>query len=68
MNLLHLRENYIVRTSLVVQWIRLHVLSEGDMGSTPGRELRSHVQQVLRIQTAAREAHTSMKRQHSQNK
>ena len=37
MNLLHLRENYIVRTSLVVQWIRLHVLSEGDMGSTPGQ-------------------------------
>ena len=33
-------------TSLVVQWLTVHVPNAGDLGSIPGQGTRSHVLQV----------------------
>ena len=35
-----------LRTSLVVQWLRLHALNEGGPGSTPDQGTRSHMPQL----------------------
>ena len=34
------------RTSLVVQWLRLHAFNAGDPGSIPGQGTRSHMLQL----------------------
>ena len=38
---------FLLGTSLVVQWLRLHAPSAGGLGSIPGQGTRSHVLQVL---------------------
>ena len=35
-----------LRTSLVLQWLRLHTSNAGGLGSTPGRGTRSHKLQL----------------------
>ena len=37
-------------TSLVVQWLRLHIYNAGDLGSIPGQGTGSHMPQ-LRVHT-----------------
>ena len=37
---------WIAGTSLVVQWLRLHALSAGILGLTPGQGTRSHMPQL----------------------
>ena len=34
------------KTSLVVQWLRLHTPRQGSLGSIPGEGTRSHVPQL----------------------
>ena len=42
----HTFQNHTLRTSLVVQWLRLHNPNAGGPGSIPGQGTRSHVPQV----------------------
>ena len=37
---------FMFRTSLVVQWLRLHTLNAGDLGSIPSSGTRSHMLQL----------------------
>ena len=49
----HTTEDYgLTRTSLVVQWLRLHAPNAGDPGLIPGQGTRSHMPQ-LKIPHAA---------------
>ena len=36
----------ITETSLMVQWLRLHTVNTGGLGSIPGQETRSHMPQL----------------------
>ena len=38
--------NWVVGTSLVVQWLRLHAPSERGPGTTPGQGARAHMPQT----------------------
>ena len=47
---------FMVRTSLVVQWLRCHTLSAGDPGLIPSPGTRSHMLQLrLKILHAAKD-------------
>ena len=43
----------ILRTSLVVQWVRLHTPNAGGPGSIPGRGTRSHIHATTKSLHAA---------------
>ena len=38
--------NWVVRTSLVVRWLRLHAPNEGSPGTIPGQDSRAHMPQT----------------------
>ena len=37
---------YMCRTSLVVQWLRLHTPNSGGLGSIPSQKTKSHMPQL----------------------
>ncbi|TEA34456.1 hypothetical protein DBR06_SOUSAS23310014, partial [Sousa chinensis] len=43
----------ILRTSLVVQWVRLHTPNAGGPGSIPGQRTRSHMHAATKSLHAA---------------
>ena len=49
----------VLRTSLVVQWLRLCALNAGGLGLIPGQGTRSHMLQLKIL-------HAATKTQHSQ--
>ena len=48
-------------TSLVVQWLRLHVTNTGDPGSIPGQKTRSHLLQMRVHVPQLKSPHTATK-------
>ena len=53
---------FVMGTSLMVQWVRLHAPNAGGPGSIPGRGTRSH------MHAATKSSHATTKTWHSQNK
>ena len=62
------RPNSGLRTSLVVQWLRLHAPNAGGLGSIPGQGTRSHMpqQRICRPQGRLKMLHATMKTWSSQ--